>query len=214
LRASESLEFLGLQCYSGMVQHIPGLSQRTKAYRSELRQLENLIEALGRQGFTPRIVSGGGTGSFYIDSASSLLTECQAGSYIFMDLQYSAVELFPAGKCPFRASLFVQSMVLSNNHLGAATVDAGFKSFSLDGPPPVPIRGAPRRSTFQFYGDEFGMLRFPGRQTRMRLGSKVEFLTPHCDPTVNLHDFYHCVRGARLVDIWPIDARGTLQREG
>jgi D-serine deaminase-like pyridoxal phosphate-dependent protein len=29
-----------------------------------------------------------------------------------------------------------------------------------------------------------------------------------CDPTVNLHDFYHVVRGSKLVDIWPVDARG------
>jgi 3-hydroxy-D-aspartate aldolase len=210
LQVSGSLEFLGLQCYSGMVQHIPELSRRTRTYTRELRQLENLIEVLDSQGFTPQIVSGGGTGTFYIDSARNLLTECQAGSYVFMDLQYNAVELSPSSRSPFRTSLFVQSMVLSNNHAGAATLDAGFKSFSLDGPPPVPGRGAPRGSTFEFCGDEFGMLRFPAGKSRMRLGSKVDFVTPHCDPTVNLHDFYHCVRGTRLVDIWPIDARGTL----
>jgi D-serine deaminase-like pyridoxal phosphate-dependent protein len=33
-------------------------------------------------------------------------------------------------------------------------------------------------------------------------------VTPHCDPTVNLHDRYHVFRGERLVDIWPIEARG------
>ena len=210
LQVSDSLEFLGLQCYSGIIQHIPKLSIRTRTYGRELRQLEKVIEVLDGQGFTPRIVSGGGTGSFYVDSVRKLLTESQAGSYVFMDQQYNAVELLPASKHPFRTSLFVQSMVLSNNHPGAATLDAGFKSFSMDGPVPVPGRGAPRGSTFQFYGDEFGMLRFPAAARRMRLGSKVEFVTPHCDPTANLHDFYHCVRGDRLVDIWPIDARGTL----
>jgi 3-hydroxy-D-aspartate aldolase len=210
LQVSGSLEFLGLQCYSGMIQHIPELSRRARTYRRELHQLENLIEMLATRGFTPRIVSGGGTGSFSIDAACNLFTECQAGSYVFMDLQYNAVELFPSKRRPFRTSLFVQSMVLSNNHAGAATLDAGFKSFALDGPVPVPVRGAPRGSTFQFYGDEFGMLRFPASGRRMRLGSKVEFVTPHCDPTVNLHDFYHCVRGTRLVDIWPVDARGAL----
>jgi 3-hydroxy-D-aspartate aldolase len=210
LQMSGSLEFLGLQCYSGMIQHIPKLSRRTRTYRNELHQLENLLEVLSWRGFKPQIVSGGGTGSFYIDSTRELFTELQAGSYIFMDLQYNDVELFPSNKRPFRTSLYVQSMVLSNNHPGAATLDAGFKSFSLDGPLPVPARGAPRGSTFQFYGDEFGMLRFPTGRKRMRLGSMVDFVTPHCDPTVNLHDFYHCVRADRLVDIWPIDARGTL----
>ena len=102
-------------------------------------------------------------------------------------------------------------MVLSNNHPGAASVDAGLKSFSLDGPPPRAARGAPRGSRFQFYGDEFGILHF-SRLKKIALGTKIEFVTPHCDPTVNLHDYYHCVRGQKLVDIWPVDARGPLSR--
>jgi D-serine deaminase-like pyridoxal phosphate-dependent protein len=39
---------------------------------------------------------------------------------------------------------------------------------------------------------------------------RIELVTPHCDPTVNLHRFYHCVRGGKLADIWPVDARGSL----
>ena len=31
----------------------------------------------------------------------------------------------------------------------------------------------------------------------------------HCDPTVNLFDVLHCVRGDWLVDLWRIDARGA-----
>ena len=42
----------------------------------------------------------------------------------------------------------------------------------------------------------------------LKLGEVVEFLVPHCDPTINLYDRYHCVRGDRLVEIWPIDGRG------
>ena len=101
-------------------------------------------------------------------------------------------------------------MVLSNNHPATATIDAGFKSFAMDGPLPVAHSGAPRGSQYTFYGDEFGMLNWPSKAKRMQLGAKVEFIAPHCDPTVNLHNYYHCVRGERLVDIWPIDARGHL----
>jgi D-serine deaminase-like pyridoxal phosphate-dependent protein len=39
------------------------------------------------------------------------------------------------------------------------------------------------------------------------IGQGVECLTPHCDPTVNLYDFYHCVQVDLFVDLWPI-ARG------
>jgi D-serine deaminase-like pyridoxal phosphate-dependent protein len=40
------------------------------------------------------------------------------------------------------------------------------------------------------------------------LGETVTFAAPHCDPTVNLYDAYHVVKGDTLVAIWPIEARG------
>ena len=46
------------------------------------------------------------------------------------------------------------------------------------------------------------------RGATLKIGDTVEFVTPHCDPTINLYDRYHCVRGDTLVEIWPVDARG------
>ena len=40
------------------------------------------------------------------------------------------------------------------------------------------------------------------------VGTLLACVVPHCDPTVNLYDRYHCVRGDRLVEVWPIEARG------
>ncbi len=210
LRGSDVLDLVGVQCYSGMVQHIETLRSRERTYRRQLVLLEQILDGFTKQGSPPRIVSGGGTGTLDIDRRAGLFTELQAGSYVFMDSQYNAVELFADSACPFRTSLFVQSVVLSKNHARTATIDAGLKSFAMDGPLPMPARGAPKSSTYQFYGDEFGLLTWKSPQARADLGKKIEFVTPHCDPTVNLHDFYHCVRGNRLVDIWRVDARGTL----
>nr|MBC8242310.1 DSD1 family PLP-dependent enzyme [Alphaproteobacteria bacterium] len=39
--------------------------------------------------------------------------------------------------------------------------------------------------------------------------AKIECVTPHCDPNVNLYNCYHVVRGDTLVDIWPVAARGN-----
>jgi D-serine deaminase-like pyridoxal phosphate-dependent protein len=210
LAASNRLEFMGVQCYSGRIQHVSKYQERATAYRAELALLEAILDGLAKVGLQARIVSGGGTGTFDIDTKIGLYTESQAGSYVFMDTQYNDVQLRATAATPFRTALFVQSMVLSNNHPAAATIDAGFKSFAMDGPIPSVYSGAPRGAQFQFYGDEFGMLRWPSKAKRMELGAKVEFVTPHCDPTVNLHNYYHCVRGDRLVDIWPVDARGPL----
>jgi 3-hydroxy-D-aspartate aldolase len=101
-------------------------------------------------------------------------------------------------------------MVVSNNHPTWPTIDGGFKCFSMDGPIPRVARGAPEGAAYEFFGDEFGKIKFAGKQDRLKLGAKVEIVTPHCDPTINMHDFYHCVRGNVLVDIWPVDARGSL----
>ena len=61
--------------------------------------------------------------------------------------------------------------------------------------------------TLKFAGQSHGHV---GRVAKgsLKVGDLVEFLTPHCDPTINLYDRYHCVRGDTLVDIWPVDARG------
>jgi D-serine deaminase-like pyridoxal phosphate-dependent protein len=55
----------------------------------------------------------------------------------------------------------VDARVVSRNHAGLATVDAGYKALSSeDGSPPL-LRGAPLKSTFEFMGDEHGLLTFP-----------------------------------------------------
>jgi D-serine deaminase-like pyridoxal phosphate-dependent protein len=210
LDASDYFELLGVQCYSGMVQHIDRSVNRAIIYREELVLLETLLNKLNSLGLPTKIVSGGGTGTFDIDREHGLFTESQAGSYVFMDVQYNDVQILRRGPVPFATSLFVQATTISNNHRGSATVDAGFKSFAMDGPVPTIQAGAPSGSKYQFYGDEFGRLTWPRKSTQLPLGSKVEFVTPHCDPTVNLHNYYHCVRGDRLVDIWPVDARGCV----
>jgi 3-hydroxy-D-aspartate aldolase len=168
------------------------------------------LETLAGAGYTPGIVSGGGTGTFDIDRRAGLFTECQCGSYAFMDIEYEDVQLFARGANPFKTALFVQCMVVSNNVRGEPTIDGGFKCFSMDGPIPRPAAGAPRGAVYRFYGDEFGKIVLARKNGSLELGAKIELVTPHCDPTINLHDFYHCVRGNRLVDIWPVDARGSL----
>ncbi|HEY3784976.1 MAG TPA: DSD1 family PLP-dependent enzyme [Steroidobacteraceae bacterium] len=210
VQGSKVLEPAGLQAYSGRVQHIARAADRARVYCRQLEHLARVIAAAARIGYVPGIVSGGGTGTFDIDRRAGLFTECQCGSYAVMDVEYQDVELFAHGPHPFKTALFVQLSVVSNNHPRWPTLDGGFKCFSMDGPLPQLATGAPAGAAYEFYGDEFGKIKLAGRSRPMKLGDKVEIVTPHCDPTINMHDYYHCVRGQRLVDIWPVDARGSL----
>lgn len=207
---AETLTFRGVQGYSGMVQHIETYAEREKVYGAQLDHLENVAAALSEAGLAPEIISGGGTGSYGIDAGRGLFTEHQSGSYLFMDVQYNAVELLPGGEMPWETALLIQNRVISNNRADFVTTDGGFKCFATDGPFPEIVAGAPMGAQYTYFGDEFGRIVFAHAADHMELGAVVELASPHCDPTVNLHDFYHCVRGDTLVAIWPVAGRGVL----
>jgi D-serine deaminase-like pyridoxal phosphate-dependent protein len=52
---------------------------------------------------------------------------------------------------------------------------------------------------------------FKDKSHWLAVGSVLSCVVPHCDPTVNLYDCYHVVRGDTLEAIWPIEARGRSQ---
>jgi D-serine deaminase-like pyridoxal phosphate-dependent protein len=89
-----------------------------------------------------------------------------------------------------------------------ATIDAGFKALSTDAGPPTIAFGAPAGAIYHFMGDEHGAIVDPAHAKQWSIGDIVRLIVPHCDPTVNLYDAYHVVRGETLVDIWPVTARG------
>ena len=68
--------------------------------------------------------------------------------------------------------------------------------------------GLPAGASYSFSGDEHGAIRLPPGSPRPAIGARVLIGATHCDPTVNLHDWYVCVRGNRVEQLWPITARG------
>jgi 3-hydroxy-D-aspartate aldolase len=125
-----------------------------------------------------------------------------------MDRQYAECELADTGGAPFEYALFVETTVVSANHRGMATIDAGFKALATDGGPPAILSGAPPGASYRFMGDEHGAIVDPAGEHVWQLGDRVRLAVPHCDPTVNLYDSYHVVSGDTLEAIWPVSARG------
>lgn len=203
-------DYAGAQAYSGMVQHINDYAERRQVYGAQLDRLAATLAALNEAGLKPDIVSGGGTGTFAIDVERKLYTETQVGSYIFMDVEYNEVEFFPDRPNPYKTSLFLRTSVMNTNTAGQMTINAGFKSLATDGPLALLMGKANRGNSFSLYGDEFGRVVLGDGVAKPELGSVVDLVTPHCDPTVNLHDCFHVIENGIVVDIWPIVARGTL----
>jgi 3-hydroxy-D-aspartate aldolase len=206
ITSAQSLRFVGVQFYCGAQQHIEKYEERRAAIQERTAYLQTVIAALESAGLKPDVVTGGGTGTHHIDAALGVLTEWQTGSYVFMDKQYVDCDLTGAGAPPFENALFIDAHVISANAPGMGTLDAGFKALSTDGGSPQIADGAPKEAAFFFMGDEHSALIAMGHD--FRVGDHVTLTAPHCDPTVNLYDAYHIVRGGDLIDIWPVSARG------
>ncbi|HKX88245.1 MAG TPA: DSD1 family PLP-dependent enzyme [Sphingopyxis sp.] len=211
IAASPSLEYRGVQFYCGSQQHIESYADRRAAIVERTAYLQEIIAALTDAGFAPGIVTGSGTGTHRIDLELGVFTELQAGSYVFMDKQYLDCDIADGAGSPFEVSLAVDARVVSANHSGLVTIDAGYKSLSTDGGVAVVQRGAPETAFFAFMGDEHAALIAPDIGNELAPGDPVSLTVPHCDPTVNLYDSYHVVAGDTLVDIWPVSARGRAR---
>ncbi|MDP6953623.1 MAG: DSD1 family PLP-dependent enzyme [Alphaproteobacteria bacterium] len=207
--AAPGLAFAGVQAYYGHLQHVEDYAERAAGVAAENKRLGETVDALKAAGLEVPLVTGGGTGSHDMDHRHGLFNELQAGSYVFTDVQYNAVVLREEAARPFTPSLFVQASVVNDVHDSHAIIDAGLKSFATDGPEPEFAVRTPVGSTYKFFGDEHGAVVYGEANERLEVGAQLACLVPHCDPTVNLYDAYHCVRGDTLVDIWPIEARGN-----
>ncbi|NOX52249.1 MAG: DSD1 family PLP-dependent enzyme, partial [Gammaproteobacteria bacterium] len=107
----------------------------------------------------------------------------------------------------FEVSLTIACTTISQPMDGAITVDGGFKSMASDTVFPVPYDLAATK--FRFAGDEHGVLISKESMQSVTLGQVIQLVTPHCDPTVNLHDYYWVQEEDGLIhSCWPVSARG------
>jgi D-serine deaminase-like pyridoxal phosphate-dependent protein len=215
IAASPALRLAGIQAYASHISHLPTYAERLAASQSCARFIEQIRAALAAAGFPLTHVTGGSTGTLFMDPGLDCYSELQCGSYVFNDAEYRALDLDDnkahiEEASPFAASLFVKVSVIGRNVPGRVTCDGGNKHFSAKGTLPAfltpPVEGAVYRPD----SDEHGIIELPKGAPQPALGSQFELIVPHCDPTVNLYDHFHVVEGDRLVDIWPIEARGAF----
>ena len=89
-----------------------------------------------------------------------------------------------------------------------AIVDASLKALAFDSGPPL-VCDEPA-ATYERASDEHGRLAVAGATNRLHLGDKIKLVPGHCDPTVNLYDWYVGIRAGRVESLWPITVRGAV----
>jgi D-serine deaminase-like pyridoxal phosphate-dependent protein len=207
---SRNLELKGICAYAGHVAHVVGFEDRVASAKRAMDKAISTRDLLAENGHKIEILSGASTGTYNIDSDSDGFTELQSGSYVFMDVEYRRI----GGKSgavyeDFATALTVLATVVHRS-ANKAIVDAGLKAFATDrtfGPELIETTGV----RYEFAGDEHGRLILENPSREINLGDRLQFIAPHCDPTVNLYDRINCVRGDAVEDVWPIMDRASGQ---
>jgi 3-hydroxy-D-aspartate aldolase len=205
--ALPGLTFAGLQAYQGRAQHVYEFAERKRLITHAIAETAMTVALLADAGLACDIVAGAGTGTFALEAASGVYNELQCGSYVFMDVDYKRIK-DPAGDfvSEFENSLFIYTSVMSKTRQNMAVCDAGLKAQSVDSGLPA-VHG---RTDIAYVkcSDEHGVISDPDNV--LRLNEKLQLVPGHCDPTVNLYDWYVAVRNGRVEALWPVTARGRI----
>jgi 3-hydroxy-D-aspartate aldolase len=198
-----------LQAYQGSAQHLRGWEERREVIAGAADKAGRARDLLARPSIECPTVTGAGTCSFEFEAASGVYTELQCGSYIFMDADYGRNrDRDGTPTKAFEPSLFVWATVMSRPTEDRAIVDAGLKALAFDSGPPL-VCDEPA-ATYERASDEHGRLAVSAATNRLGLGDKIRLIPGHCDPTVNLYDWYVCIRRNRVEQLCPITARGAV----
>ena len=207
ITAAPCLKFGGIQAYQGAMQHLPRFDERKAKLDAAIIFVKEVVAALEASGLKPAIVSGGGTGSYYFESASGVYNELQCGSYAFLDADYGRIEDKNGNRIDsgeWENALFVLTSIMSTTIPGQAVCDAGLKVLALDSGLPL-VHG---RDDVKYVNssDEHGVIE--DQRNTLRINEKLKLVPGHCDPTCNLHDWYVGVRNGKVEAVWPVSARG------
>jgi 3-hydroxy-D-aspartate aldolase len=197
------LRFAGLQAYHGRAQHIRSMEERHAVIETAAQHVQHTKRLLAEAGIACPIVTGAGSGTFMLEVEAGAWDEIQCGSYAFMDADYAKNE-WAAPLPRFEHALFVLSTVMSRPSAEVAIVDAGLKASSVDSGMPGVWQ---KELRYTHASDEHGWVE---GKNPPALGEKVLLVPGHCDPTINLYDWYVCVRRGQVEALWPITARGAL----
>ncbi|MFT6834602.1 MAG: D-serine deaminase-like pyridoxal phosphate-dependent protein [Francisellaceae bacterium] len=202
-----NLNFKGIQCYSGHIQHIENIEERKLASNKILIAAGQVKQKLINVGLECNIQTGSGTGTFSIDADLPNVTEIQPGSYTVMDAEYNNIDY---QNKKFLAAMTMLTTVISANQSSHVTVDAGTKALYQVSTRPQIISQDNLKYDWDYFGDEHGKVT-SGNNKLPKLNDVLELVVAHCDPTINLFDYFYITENDIVVDIWKINLRGCCQ---
>ena len=109
----------------------------------------------------------------------------------------------------FKTSLTILTTVVNAQYEGRATTDAGAKSCTINRPWSIII--GETGMSYTSGSDEYGSIRYENPSRVYQAGDRLELITSHCDPGVNLYDKIYAIRNDSVEAVWPVAGRGKNQ---
>jgi D-serine deaminase-like pyridoxal phosphate-dependent protein len=182
-----------------------GPDLRPAAADDEVAALTVAAESLRAEGIEPVVVSAGSTPTAML-SARGAVTEERPGTYVFSD----GIQATLAGEPLDGVALVVAATVVSPGAGRGFVIDAGAKILAKDVAPYLVGHGTVLGWDAHVgrVNDHHGVIELPDGAPRPAIGEMVFVVPNHVCPVVNLVDEYLVTRQGRVVDRWPVDARG------
>lgn len=196
----------GLMGYEGHLLTVEEPAAKEDQIRQAMAELTATRDLLLTHGLPCPIVSAGGTGSYATTMACPGVTELQAGGLIFMDAFYRR-------RCQvaeFKFALTLLTTVVSRPAPERAVIDAGRKSHNAEVERPFVLGHESNIQVDQLSAEHGRLLLSPPAQ-HLRVGDRLRLVPGYGDFTSVLHDEFYVLQHDRLVDVWPLDARGKIR---
>ncbi len=197
IKDTKGLEFRGLLFYPSETSW-----PATQGY------YDQVAAGLRSIGLEARLVSTGGSPNLPNVGKLAGATEHRAGTYIFNDRMQVAAGVATLADC----ALSVFTTVVSRAGPDRGILDAGSKTLTADSGgldgyglilehPEARIKG---------FAEEHGFLDLAKCNARPSVGDVVRVIPNHVCVVVNMFDQLIAVRGNKVVDVYPVAARGKL----
>jgi D-serine deaminase-like pyridoxal phosphate-dependent protein len=198
------IDLAGVMGYEGHLLTVEDQGEKASRVCAALGQLVETAQRIVAAGIPCRIVSCGGTGSLPFAAAQPGITEVQAGGVIFMDAFYR----YQCRVDGFRYALTLVATVVGRPAEDRAIIDAGRKTMNIEIATPLVI--GREDITVERLSAEHGSLKLAPTARDLKIGQRLELILGYSDLTTVLHNQFHVLKDDKLIDIWPLTARGKL----
>lgn len=199
IEAQSHLHFEGIQAYAGHLSHEEDGIKRYNEIQTIEKTVADLKEYCQENGFPVKEICGGSTGFCKDKPKSTVYTQAQFGSYLFMDRSFLPLQL------DFDQALFVETTVVSVKN-DRIVVDCGVKTMTMDQYPPYFLDFPDAQLSFS---EEHTTILV--QNSGLKIGDRLRYIPGHCCTTINTFDTIAAVKGESVVALWDITSRGKAQ---